>query len=479
MLCLVALVILLGAAAAPTRAEPEWLERQTEHVVLRFAPDDAAEVDWYAGFVEGVYGDVSDVFGHTPSPGIVVTFYGDQAAYAVANPIAGLDEGVLAHARLDTREVGVALWRLRKQGETPRRDALRHELTHVVLGEMSNNRLPIGFHEGLAQYVEQDVEQRGRLARLLRRGVQEQRILSFDDLQRQRPFLARATVAYPQSYSVVAFLSERYGFGHLVRLVNTLRDEPHFDEAVRRSFGRSLDELEVEWRASLPGFLDGGYAKNELDLWDMTEPRRLLAEGRYAEAQEGFVRAERLFGDLGRAEKLELSRRGLTQSKAGLEATDVGRRGVTALEGHEYATAAGLLGQAVTLWSVVGDADRVESAEFGLEQARRGEEGVQQLGRARDLLESWQIPSARADAVHAGTTFASLGDARRTDEANAVLAEAQDAQTRLAFGAIGGGAAGLTAIGLTWGVTRRRGRRAQSAETPPLALAAGERDWSL
>lgn len=480
---LLALAILVGATASPAAAEPEWVERRTEHVLLRFAPNDAVEVDWYEGFVEDVYRYVSEVFDQEPQPGIVVTFYSDEAAYSEANPLAGRDEGVLAHARLDTREVGLALFRLRRQSETLRRDAVSHELTHVVLGEMSNNKLTIGFHEGLAQYVEREVDQRSRLARLLRRGVDGQRLLSFEDLNRQRSFLARAAVAYPQSYSVVAFLSERYGFGHLVRMVNALQDDISLDEAARRAFGRSLSELEAEWQLFVPGFINGGWGRNDLDLWEMAEPRRLLAEGRYTEAQDGFQRAERLFADLGRVEKLEQARAHLRQSWSALEATDLGQRGAAALEVHDYATATGLLGQAATLWSSVGDAGRRDVAESGLGQARRGEEAMDRLEQARALLAAWQIPSARARAVEAGTAFAELGDVRRTDEAGAVLEEAQAFQTRLGAAAVGGGAVGLTTIGLAWGVGRVRRHRPGRAEgrpyAPPVAVGAREQDWSL
>ena len=131
---LLATTILLGPTAPAVAAEPEWVERQTEHLVLRFAPADDAEVLWYAGFVEDAYRYVVDVFGHEPRPGIVLTFYSDEDAYAAANPLAGREEGVLAHARPGSREIGLALGRLPKQSEILRRDAIRHELTHVVLG---------------------------------------------------------------------------------------------------------------------------------------------------------------------------------------------------------------------------------------------------------------------------------------------------------------------------------------------------------
>lgn len=474
---LVACVLLLGVVSAgPVVAEPEWVERRTEHLVLRYRAGDEVEVDWYAEFVEGAYRRVVDVFGDETRPGIVLQFYPDERSYAAVNPLAAREDGVLAHARPATREVGLAMWRLRKQSEGLRRDAVRHELTHIVLGELSDHKLPIGFHEGLAQYVEQDPDQRAKLLQTLKRGAEADQLLSLADLNRQRTFLGRAAIAYPQSYSLVHFLTERYGFGHVVRMVKGLRHEAGLNEAIQRAFGRSSDELEVEWKASLPDLLNAGWDRNDLDLWELAEPRRLLAEGRYEEARRGFERAGRLFEDLGRGEKVEQAQTGLRQSALALEATELDGRAAAALDEYDYSTAAQLLGEAETRWSAVGDEQRRRRATESLEQARRGVEGLDRLGQAREQIDGWRLPEARASALEAGMTFGELGDVARTEEAKAVLEEAQALQTRLGVAAIGGGAAGLAAIGVAWGLSRRSRRPRYQM---PSGVGVGERDWSL
>ena len=457
-------------------AEPEWSERRTENLLLRFDPDDAVAVEWYAKFVEETYRGVVDVFGFAPRPGIVVTFYSDQQSYGEVNPLAGREESILAHARPADREVGLALWRLEKQSEALRRDAVRHELTHVVLGEMSNNRLPIGFQEGIAQYLEQDPEQRQKLARLLRRGQEAGQLLSFVDLNRQRPFLARAGTAYPQSYSMVVFLAERYGFGRVVELVRATDDADNLDRAARVAFGKPLAELEQEWREFLPSFLDGGWARNDLDLWDLAEPRQMMGEGKYAEAREPLERAARLFEGLGRADKLEQARVEQRRAAAAVQAAELGQRGSTALEGHDYPAAVELLGQAEAFWTSVGDGARVQATVAARDEARRGVEATDALDRARAALDNWRLTEATERAQEAGRTFVILDDAGRAAEANTVLDGVEETRTRLGMAAVGGGAIGLAAVGLTW-AARRRPR-----PITPASAAAGlsrERDWSL
>src|SRR6185436_19760481 len=144
--------------------------------------------------------------GVEPRAGIVITLYGDDDAYAEDNPAAAEEEGILGHANPVAGEIGIGVARLRDKTEATRRDSLRHELTHVILGDLSNQRLPIGFQEGIAQYLERDPEQRRRFATTLRKAAEAGQLLHFVDLNRQRPFLAQAGIAYPESYAMAVFL---------------------------------------------------------------------------------------------------------------------------------------------------------------------------------------------------------------------------------------------------------------------------------
>src|SRR5215217_5341374 len=283
LLAFIALVVLAGQSLVVSAAELPQQERRAGPLIVRYVgADDAAgqaEFAWYASAVEQAYKDVQDVFAvalkETQTPvrsEIVVTVYGTDAAYAEANPTAGQEEGVLGHAQPSEGTIGVAASRLRDKTEGFRRDAIRHELTHVVLGDLSNQRLPIGFQEGIAQYLERDIDQRQRFANVVRRGQEANQLLHFADLNRQRSFLSAAGLTYPQSYSMVVFLAERYGFGKVIQFVSATRDVKTLDEAVRQVFGRSLTELEADWRDFLPGYLDRGWARNDLDLWTLEQP---------------------------------------------------------------------------------------------------------------------------------------------------------------------------------------------------------------
>ena len=307
---LVALLVLAGQPAIVSAAERSWSERQAGPLTIRYVGDDQAEFSWYADATEEAYRDVQDIFSValresnvSPRTSIVITLYGDDAAYGEANPVAAREEGILGQANPSSGEIGIGVARLRDKSETTRRDAMRHELTHLVLGDLSNQHLPIGFQEGIAQYMERDTEQRRRFAATIRQGMDAGQLLHFADLNRSRPFLARAGLAYPESYSMVVYLAGRYGFGQVIHLVEATRDADTLDDAASTVLGHPMADLEREWLAFLPSFLDQDWARNDLDLWDLAIPQQQLAAGHYAEARENLERAERLFTSVGRDDR--------------------------------------------------------------------------------------------------------------------------------------------------------------------------------
>jgi hypothetical protein len=336
--------------------------------------------------------------------------------------------------------------------------------------------LPIGFQEGIAQYMERDTDQRRRFAATIRQGMDAGQLLHFADLNRSRPFLARARLAYPESYSMVVYLAGRYGFGQVIHLVEATRDADTLDAAATAVLGRSMADLEQEWLAFLPSFLDQDWARNDLDLWDLAIPQQQLAVGQYAAARENLERAERLFTNVGRDDRAAEARADRDRAQTGIEATDLTRDGTAALSVYDYDSAATLLGQAEQRWRDVGDAQRSALAGEAATQARDGQAATAQLDDARRQLDGWHFQEADEQAFAAGQALSDLGDAPRTEEARQVMVDAQQLRTRLGLAAVGSGAVGVTGLGAAWLFGRRRRR----PHTPPLPRPhAGEGEQHL
>jgi hypothetical protein len=138
------------------------------------------------------------------------------------------------------------------QGENFLEPTLRHELAHLVLGEVarrSGERIPRWLDEGLAQYAERAVltrEQELELGAAARFGTLE----PFSSLERDFPPHAReAQRAYEMSLGFVLWLDRKPG--GVRALVARLEAGASADEAIRSVAGEPRGEAAAEWALEL------------------------------------------------------------------------------------------------------------------------------------------------------------------------------------------------------------------------------------
>lgn len=132
-------------------------------------------------------------------------------------------------------------------------DGIVHEATHLLLREAVDTpvaKIPSWLNEGLAMYFEQGSVGRQRVVEdALRRG-------SLMRLRNMNTVPGRprdVQVFYAQSRSVVNYMMDRLGLDRMAALLDALREGERIDLAVQRSYGLSLEEMEVQWKADLAG----------------------------------------------------------------------------------------------------------------------------------------------------------------------------------------------------------------------------------
>ncbi len=140
-----------------------------------------------------------------------------------------------------------ALSLLKPSGEV----TLRHELSHVALGQLSHE-WPRWFQEGVAMYLTGDrfsVTQYSAMFRAVTQG----RLFDFSDLSHAWPdHPSDVEVAYAQSVTFVAHLTQRYGRERLGELVDHVQGGASFEVAFARSFLTSLGVEQESWAKGLP-----------------------------------------------------------------------------------------------------------------------------------------------------------------------------------------------------------------------------------
>lgn len=133
------------------------------------------------------------------------------------------------------------------------RRALAHELTHVIIGQVTHNcyrDIPTWLSEGLATYNEGDLSR--DYASALERAVDEDRLFSVRSLSGAFPTSGSdAVLAYGESWSLLDYLVSTYGPQKLDELFAAFRSGSTADDALRQVYGLDQAGLDREWRRFL------------------------------------------------------------------------------------------------------------------------------------------------------------------------------------------------------------------------------------
>ena len=124
------------------------------------------------------------------------------------------------------------------------RRTLRHEYAHAVIAELSASRCPAWLDEGLAQYLEGEINP--RLGPALRRLISSGSAFSLSDLREGFFSMAEgdAASAYAQSLFVTRNLINSSGFGGLRKYLRSLSKGMNYERAFSSAFGISQRSYE-------------------------------------------------------------------------------------------------------------------------------------------------------------------------------------------------------------------------------------------
>jgi hypothetical protein len=126
-------------------------------------------------------------------------------------------------------------------------------VVHLIIAQATANPFnspPPWLDEGLATYYQEVKDP--RFDRVLNSAVQGGTLIPLRALNAGFPDDPNlALLSYAESESVVQFIIEQKGQDRMAALINVFRDGVSYDQAVQKSLGISLDELDREWKAWL------------------------------------------------------------------------------------------------------------------------------------------------------------------------------------------------------------------------------------
>jgi hypothetical protein len=134
--------------------------------------------------------------------------------------------------------------------ETNPRALLRHELSHIAVGQLTDGRAPRWLLEGLA-VVHAGDEWNSEGPSLIKAALADN-LYSFDRLARGFPERAsEAELAYAQSAHFVKYLIDRFGEDHLQQVIIEMVHGATFDAAVDKVLQATPAQLENAWRRTI------------------------------------------------------------------------------------------------------------------------------------------------------------------------------------------------------------------------------------
>lgn len=128
-----------------------------------------------------------------------------------------------------------------------------HEATHLLLDAAIDSplaRVPAWLNEGLATYFEESGSRRGVT---VTRAERSNDLLSLRNMGNQPGRPREVGIFYAQAWSTVNFMVDAYGPDKMSELIATINDGNRIDEAVSKTYGVTVDELEQLWKADLRG----------------------------------------------------------------------------------------------------------------------------------------------------------------------------------------------------------------------------------
>ncbi len=432
----------LQSAAASTPVDlttSTWATATGPNVEYRLqATDEAAATAFeqrYGPLMERAIHEIGLLLGVKPSGPITVYAYSDAAAYSTTTTAIGRNEldGEPAIADPANRDISLILPLFSSRTDLEAENGLRHAVAHILIWQGSQGKMPWGFDEGIAQYVERPVTERvARIASVVQAVLVKGIPPSWFDMNRRYPQIDPNELA-AQAYAAIAFLIDRYELAPLRSFVAALPTAASWPSAMQAAYGRSAEAIEGLANDALPRWAASGWRTNIVAAFDLNPGRKLLAQANYAAAKRALEPSQALYRQLDDPEQQARIDDLMNQCDVGIQAEALMTQAQQALELHSYDRAVSLLKQARDQYAQLPPEQTPSSLLDSYDAlAADGIAAAGQLDQAVQLSRSWlDYRDAQHAAVAASNTYARLGDADNKERADQIIADLNSRQRRI------------------------------------------------
>ncbi|MBF0549348.1 MAG: hypothetical protein HQK60_02315 [Deltaproteobacteria bacterium] len=245
-----ALVFIFLCLLAPALGGPAPLAvSSTPHFSIHYDQPDSEFANFLSGQVERVYSLVRNDLGVIYPATVQVRVCGSEASYQQSQPPGNFVPSWSAAVAYPSKSLIILKSpNLLKTSFDQSIKILTHELVHVGLGQTSAFPVPRWLDEGVAMYESGDWSLDRYLSMV--GTVMADKLIPLRELTAGWPDeTTAAELAYGQSYYLTAYLITAYGQNSFRSFLRYYLSGASFEAALKRAFGLSLFQLEIEWHS--------------------------------------------------------------------------------------------------------------------------------------------------------------------------------------------------------------------------------------
>lgn len=221
-------------------------ELNTTHYIIKFQPSDSEYATMVGEVAEEAFSEVTGVFEQEPQKKTTIVIYPDTASLAQSF---GWDKnekalGVYWGGTIRILSPGEWLQGNDMKESFTKQGPMVHELTHLLVDDITRGNYNRWWTEGIAQYVEKKTT--GFEFSDPFTDIKDIQYYHFDALARNFDKLEQS-VAYWQSLKAVEFISHQYGEQSLFEILDSLGQQNTMEQAIRQTLGVDMDTFEQEF----------------------------------------------------------------------------------------------------------------------------------------------------------------------------------------------------------------------------------------
>jgi hypothetical protein len=439
----------------------DWQELKTENFIIVYAESVTIEgesiecpacgveaAQYYAAFIDDIYADLSPIFEvELPTP-LNLRLFPTEESYFQVNPLARNSGGIIAHTPNSREEIAIALPRTEGLTDKELVNNVRHEMTHLFGSFLSDGKLNTGFQEGIAQYLEAPGSITEHKQALLRQAFEQDRILTWAQLDDAQQFYSDSRVAYPQALSIVSFLIDNHGLSSFLEFIKTTAEEPGYRSALEATYGKPADELETEWLNYLPKYFDGRWRINTIYAYDLSRVTELVNKGAYTDAQAELTEIVALLETTDQADTLSRAESLLARAHQGQTANVLADETRQALQAGNYPLTIQKGQAAIAAYQKLEYQARIPEIQLYIHQAETGQRALNKLNHAEELLDSLHFFEAEREIFAATVLLQALDNQTAAQQGVELLRQSARRKSMVAYALLAVGTAILLFNGL-------------------------------